>query len=112
MQTRYPVKALCQAYFTASEAGASSLDQFFRSTLGLADCSWSHLLDEVKYLKATSCTDFDRISDLYTLIDQSIGRTNVDDIERLRLDYSFLQAKGAGLWLTNNIPGKPLTTMP
>ena len=100
MQTKYPVKSLCQAYFTASESGAGSLDQFFRTTLGLSDCSWSYLVDEVKHLKATSCTDFDRFNGLYSLINKSIGRTNVDDIERLRLDSSFLQAESAGFWLT------------
>src|SRR5436853_2355710 len=83
MQTKYPVKPLCQAYFAASEFGASSLDQFFRATLGLSDCTWSHLVNEVKHLKATSCTDFDRINGLYTLIDKSIDITKVNDIERL-----------------------------
>ena len=100
MQIKYPVKPLCQAHFAASESGASSLNQFFRATLGLSDCTWSHLVDEVKHLKAASCTDFDRINGLYILIDKSIDRTEVNDIERLRSDCLFEQNETAVFWLT------------
>ena len=111
MQTKYPVKPLCQAHFAALESGAASLDQFFRLTLGLSDCSWSDLVNEVKYLKGASCTDFDRINGLYTLINKSIDRTKVDDIKRLRSDY-FIRAECTCRIFANSIPGEQLTKMP
>jgi hypothetical protein len=85
MQTKFPVKSLCQTYFAAAEPEAGSLEQFFRITLGLSDCSWRDLVDEVRHLKETSCTDFDRINALYKLIHASVGRTeDANDIEQLR----------------------------
>ena len=46
-------------------------------------------MDEVKYLKAASCTDFDRISGLYGLIDESIDRNENGDIGLMRLEHLF-----------------------
>ena len=111
MQTKYPVKPLCRAHFAASESGDDSLDQFFKATLELPDCSWSDLVNEVKYLKANSCTDFDRINGVYSLIGKSIDRTKVDEIERLRLDC-FIRAELACRYFAHNIPGERSTTTP
>ncbi|EXJ63403.1 uncharacterized protein A1O5_11452 [Cladophialophora psammophila CBS 110553] len=84
MQTKYPVKTLCQAFLTASGPGDSSLEQFFRTTLELPDCSWTHLVDELKHLKTSGCTDFDQVNSLYNLINELVGKTNVDDVQKLR----------------------------
>ncbi|KIW90949.1 uncharacterized protein Z519_08732 [Cladophialophora bantiana CBS 173.52] len=57
---------------------------FFRTTLEPPSCSWTHLVDELKHLKTSGCTDFDQINSLYTLINELIGQTNVDNVQKLR----------------------------
>ncbi|RMZ78170.1 hypothetical protein DV738_g4087, partial [Chaetothyriales sp. CBS 135597] len=88
MQTKYPVKSICQAYLTPSESGFSSLEQFFTGILGLTDYSWTHLVDELKYLKdAASSTGFDKIRGLYGLIDGSIDRNDHENIRLMRQEF-------------------------
>jgi len=69
METKYPLRSLYETYLRWSETEKSTLTQFFKSSLGVCDCAWDSFVDEIKHLKATKCTDFDRINGLYVRLD-------------------------------------------
>lgn len=85
MQTAYPLEHLYQAQFGRSGDELDVLRQFFKTTLGVPDASWSHYLAEIRKLKSVGSEDFDWINDLYTSLDD-IRRT-LPEIDALKLKY-------------------------
>lgn len=45
------------------------LSRFFKQDLLVADTSWKDVVDDLKALKETGCTDFDRIAGLYRYLE-------------------------------------------
>ncbi|KEF63281.1 uncharacterized protein A1O9_01258 [Exophiala aquamarina CBS 119918] len=102
--SKYSIKALCETFLAASEEASVLLQSFFRVTLGIPDCTWKHLVEEIKHLKAISCTDFDRMSNLYVLLEGSLSSSGRSDIEALKEAFEetpmiYVNTNGRHCWL-------------
>ncbi|KAJ4122741.1 hypothetical protein NW768_010183 [Fusarium equiseti] len=105
MQTAYPLAHLYQTTFNRSEEDLEILRQFFRTTLGIGDCSWEHYLDEIRKLKVVASEDFDWMSDIYESLDLERAGLMSDDAAKLR--KAFVEEKliyfnhgNVSLWYT------------
>ncbi|CAG7555872.1 unnamed protein product [Fusarium equiseti] len=91
MQTAYPLAHLYRTVFNRSEEDLQVLRQFFRTTLGVGDCSWEHYLDEIRRLKVVSSEDFDWVNDIYESLDLERASLMRDDAAKLR--KAFVEEK-------------------
>ncbi|KAF5718969.1 hypothetical protein FGLOB1_1383 [Fusarium globosum] len=79
MQTAYPLAHLYRTVFHRSEEDLDVLRQFFKTALGVRDCSWEDYLSEIRRLKDLKSEDFDWVNDLYISLDsERFGMMNVD----------------------------------
>ncbi|KAF4957230.1 hypothetical protein FGADI_3295 [Fusarium gaditjirri] len=69
MQTAYPLAHLYRTFFRRSEEDLDVLRQFFKTALGVKDCSWEDYLNEIRRLKDLKSEDFDWVNDLYSSLD-------------------------------------------
>lgn len=84
MQTAYPLGHLYRTTFNRSEDDLDILRQFFKTTLGVRDCSWDNYLDEIRSLKVTGSKDFDWLNDIYEALDSESQSLMKDDVAKLR----------------------------
>ncbi|OXV09681.1 hypothetical protein Egran_02556, partial [Elaphomyces granulatus] len=70
MESKYPLKSLYESYFNQDNGNGANLTAFFEKTLSIPNASTEHFLEELKTLKSTQCTDFDRINRIYESIDR------------------------------------------
>jgi len=84
MQTAYPLAHLYRTTFNRSEEDLDVLRQFFRTILGVGDCSWENYLDEIRRLKVVACEDFDWVNDIYESLDLERASLMSDDAAKLR----------------------------
>jgi hypothetical protein len=70
MESRYPLKSLYKSYFNQDNGNGANLTAFFEKTLLIPNVSTEDFLVELKTLKSTKCTDFDRINRIYESIDR------------------------------------------
>lgn len=68
MTTKYSLAAIYSRTFPKFEENRSQLSSFFSRSLGIPDCSWEDLVEEIRDFKSSENTDFDRISELYTCL--------------------------------------------
>lgn len=75
MRFKYALHRLYKPYFDPSTSHRS-LEQFFTSILGVADCTWETYVGELKVLKAIDCADIDVIHCIYSALSfLVVGRT-------------------------------------
>lgn len=84
METKFPLKSLCEAHFAASEVSTIVLERFFRETLEVPECTWHNLIDEINHIKDGSSPDLDQITDQYHRIYESTCSLASSEIQALR----------------------------
>ncbi|KAF4462555.1 hypothetical protein FALBO_10629 [Fusarium albosuccineum] len=89
MQTAYPLEHLYRTQFGRSDGDLDVLRSFFKSTLGVPDCSWSHYLAEIRELKNSGSEDFDWINDLYLSLDAL--RRSLLETDAMKLKKAFAE---------------------
>jgi hypothetical protein len=52
---------------------------FFTKTLGIPNCNWEYLVEEIREFKASDGADFDRISALYSCLASECREGNIVD---------------------------------
>ncbi|KAL3294422.1 ino80 chromatin remodeling complex protein [Colletotrichum asianum] len=66
MRTKFALERLYQPWFrTNGTNNNSTYLNLFRSMIGIEDCTWAILIDELKELKASKCDDTDQIGTIY-----------------------------------------------
>ncbi|KAF9772494.1 hypothetical protein IL306_009798 [Fusarium sp. DS 682] len=91
MQTVYPLDFLYRTVFHRPEEDLDVLRQFFKTTLGVKDCSWEDYLNEIRRLKALGSEDFDWVNDLYISLNlERLGLMEVD-ATKLRHEKTFAE---------------------
>jgi hypothetical protein len=98
MQTAYPLAHLYRIVFHRSEEDLNVLRQFFKTVLGVKDCSWEDYLNEIRRLKDLKSEDFDRVNDLYCSLDSE--RFGLMEIDATKLRCDSIQRR-SGCNLTN-----------
>jgi len=89
MKTMKPLKELYREYkvSTNSAFDISGLENFFRVTLRVPDVSYSHVIEELKYMRRSSDTTTlrQKARQLYRLLHQTIAQEEdiVDDIRHV-----------------------------
>ncbi|KAF5535752.1 hypothetical protein FMEXI_10658 [Fusarium mexicanum] len=79
MQTAYPLAHLYRTVFHRSEEDLDVLRQFFKTALGVKDCSWRDYMSEIRRLKDLKSEDFDWVNDLYGSLDsETFGMMDID----------------------------------
>ena len=82
MTTKHSLAKLYEIQFQKFNTDRSNLASFFGKTLGIPNCNWEHLVEEVRAFKASNCSDFDRISSLYLCLASKC--VEADSAEELR----------------------------
>ncbi|KAF4914083.1 hypothetical protein CGCF415_v002550 [Colletotrichum fructicola] len=66
MRTKFALERLYQPWFRANGTNNNSTYlNLFRSMIGIEDCTWAILIDELRELKASKCDDTDHIGTIY-----------------------------------------------
>ncbi|KAF0329343.1 ino80 chromatin remodeling complex protein [Colletotrichum asianum] len=66
MRTKFALERLYQPWFRTNGTNSNSTYlNLFRSMIGIEDCTWAILIDELKELKASKCDDTDQIGTIY-----------------------------------------------
>jgi hypothetical protein len=84
MKSRIPLKSRYESYLSLGNGNEAYLTELFKRTLSIPDVSTKNLLEELKTLKSTRCTDFDRINRIYESIDRirlTITGTAVENLK-------------------------------
>ncbi|KAJ4267510.1 hypothetical protein NW762_003617 [Fusarium torreyae] len=89
MQTAYPLAHLYRTTFHRSEDDLDVLRQFFKTTLGVQDCSWEDYLNEIRRLKTSESEDFDWTNDLYDSLNAE--RLNLMESDAMKLKKAFAE---------------------
>ena len=73
---KFPIMARYEAAFSDdnNDVNFAMLASFFRDTMGMEKCSWSHYVEEIKVLKNKKCSDFHRIRQQYDRLDKERER--------------------------------------
>ncbi|KAF5714682.1 hypothetical protein FMUND_7251 [Fusarium mundagurra] len=88
MQTAYPLAHLYRTVFHRSE-DLDVLRQFFKTALGVKDCSWEDYLNEIRRLKDLKSDDFDWVNDLYGSLDSE--RFGMMEVDTTKLRKTFAE---------------------
>ncbi|KAF5691492.1 hypothetical protein FCIRC_392 [Fusarium circinatum] len=89
MQTAYPLAHLYRTVFHRSEEDLDVLRQFFRTALGVKDCSWRDYMSEIRRLKDLKSEDFDWVNDLYSSLDSE--RFGMMEVDATKLKKTFAE---------------------
>ncbi|KAI1009088.1 hypothetical protein LB504_003135 [Fusarium proliferatum] len=89
MQTAYPLAHLYRTVFHRSVEDLDVLRQFFKTALGVRDCSWEDYLNEIRRLKELQSEDFDWVNDLYSSLDSE--RFGMMDVDTTKLKKTFVE---------------------
>ena len=82
MMTKHSLAKLYASQFQQFSADSSNLANFFGKTLEIPNCNWEDLVKEIRAFKSSGCTNFDRISALYTcLADQCRIANSADNLK-------------------------------
>ncbi|KAF4976018.1 hypothetical protein FZEAL_7274 [Fusarium zealandicum] len=106
MQTAYPLEHLYRTKFGRSEGvELDVLRQFFKTTLGVSDCSWTHYLAEIRTLKDTGSEDYDWINDLYISLDairRGLGESDAAKLKKAFAEEQLIHVNigNASRWYT------------
>lgn len=85
MTTKHSLAGLYEMRFEKFNTDRSNLASFFGKTLEIPDCTWKHLVVEIRAFKASNCTDFDRISALYLCLASKCVEADIsDELRRVR----------------------------
>lgn len=71
METRHPLMPALESYLGKGNL-FTNLEEFFRNTLSIGNANAVHIIGELRYLRNSDCTDFDRICNLYKLISAKV----------------------------------------
>ncbi|TXC00522.1 hypothetical protein FocTR4_00008130 [Fusarium oxysporum f. sp. cubense] len=88
MQTSYPLAHLYRSVFHRSEEDLDVLRQFFKTALGVRDCSCEDYLSEIRRLKDLKSEDFDWVNDLYGSLDSERFGMMEADTTKLRKTFA------------------------
>jgi hypothetical protein len=69
LKSKYALRRLYEPLQSTEDTRGSYLPHFFKTTLGVTDCTWKTYVEELKALKTLDCDDFDLISGIYTALD-------------------------------------------
>ncbi|KAG7413911.1 hypothetical protein Forpe1208_v008084 [Fusarium oxysporum f. sp. rapae] len=89
MQTAYPLAHLYRSVFHRSEEDLDVLRQFFKTVLGVKDCSCEDYLGEIRRLKDLKSEDFDWVNDLYGSLDSE--RFGMIEVDSTKLRKAFAE---------------------
>ncbi|KAF4452438.1 hypothetical protein F53441_4718 [Fusarium austroafricanum] len=89
MQTARPLAYLYRTVFHRSEEDLDVLRQFFKTTLGVRDCSWEDYMNEIRRLKALRIEDFDWVNDLYNSLNSE--RFGLMEVDATKLRKTFIE---------------------
>ncbi|KAF4924992.1 hypothetical protein CGCVW01_v003742 [Colletotrichum viniferum] len=66
MRTKFALERLYQPWFRANGTNNNSTYlNLFRSMVGIEDCTWANLIDELREFKTSKCDDTDQIGSIY-----------------------------------------------
>ncbi|KAK2051104.1 hypothetical protein LY76DRAFT_426405 [Colletotrichum caudatum] len=88
MRTKYALERLYQTWIGPNGENNSIYLDLFRSMIGIEDCTWETLIDELRELKASKCDESDRIGTIYKALDALRGDPSV--VQNDRAKYSFM----------------------
>jgi hypothetical protein len=65
MTTKYPLAKLYSKSFAQVNGGLSRLANFFLRTLNVPNCTWEHIVEEIRAFKSGNSINLDRVVELY-----------------------------------------------
>ncbi|KAM0415352.1 hypothetical protein ACHAPD_006548 [Fusarium lateritium] len=91
MQTAYPLAHLYRTIFHRSEEELDILKQFFKTTLGVKDCSWENYLNELRRLRTMAIEDSDWVDGIYKSLKSE--RPSLIDVDATNIRKAFAEEK-------------------
>ncbi|KAK2034152.1 hypothetical protein LX32DRAFT_722382 [Colletotrichum zoysiae] len=87
LRTKYALERLYQPWIGHDGESNSIYLDLFRSMMGIQDCTWEILIDELRELKASKCDDSDRIETIYKALDALCGDPSVAQNDQAKAPF-------------------------
>lgn len=83
MESKYPLKRRYEAILADRPNDLQAITTLFTEVLGVSNCIWYNMVDELKCLKEQRCEDLGRIRDIYVHLHGMA--TNLSDSDKYLL---------------------------
>ena len=82
MHTKYTLAISYRNAFSENPHDLSRLESFFVLTLGVPNCGWEHIVDEIRFYKAHATLHIDRARELYRcLLEMQLVGSSASDLK-------------------------------
>ncbi|KAF9876102.1 ino80 chromatin remodeling complex protein [Colletotrichum karsti] len=93
MEGKFALERLYEPWLSVDHVTSSVCMNLFKTTIGVEDCNWSILVDELRTLKRMGCDDIDRIRNIYQALDDLTSTLLSVDMEELRNSHSYISGE-------------------
>jgi hypothetical protein len=84
MISKWPLRARYATMVPGNHTEVFNVERLFFDVLGIRNCDWKDLIQELIKLRDTSCEDFDRIHDLLAYLAQLTAGMSRKEISEIR----------------------------
>lgn len=90
MESKFALQELYQPWLSANDMDSLLLTHLFTTALGIGNCTWSILVEELRKLKDLKIEDIDRVGTIYRALFELISSNEAIDNTEIR--YSTWRA--------------------
>jgi hypothetical protein len=84
MTSKYPLRARYEAMAPGSHTEIINAERLFCDILGVRNCDWNDLIQELVELRNDNCEDFDSIHNLYVCLARFMTQMSKDQITEIK----------------------------